>query len=264
MSVPCQLIGDLLPLYYDQVCSDDSRVLVEEHLKTCPACRQALADLREQMEHPQEDMEGMREAKNAWTKEKRKAFGKGVLCVLLAVVIVLTFVRLFVIKDQPVAAEDILISQVCQMKDGSLLFHWYVDDGKKLGKVDCSFETNEDGTSSMYFTPMHALIELNRTDEAGLFNAYVSLYIQSDVNDMCSRGSGYYLNPSVTKLYMGTPEDCILVWERGQELPAASPAMEEMAETYSYPFASDINWDYFYARVQEILGDEMFQKEDVQ
>ena len=33
MSVPCQLIGDLLPLYYDQVCSDDSRVLVEEHLK---------------------------------------------------------------------------------------------------------------------------------------------------------------------------------------------------------------------------------------
>ena len=39
--------------------------------------------------------------------------------------------------------------------------------------------------------------------------------------------------------------------------------MEEMAETYSYPFASDINWDYYYARVQEILGDEMFQKEDM-
>ena len=38
----CQVVRDLLPLYHDGVCSKDSRALVEEHLKTCPACRAEL------------------------------------------------------------------------------------------------------------------------------------------------------------------------------------------------------------------------------
>ena len=38
-----EIIFDLLPLYHDGVCSDASRRAVEEHLKTCPACRAALA-----------------------------------------------------------------------------------------------------------------------------------------------------------------------------------------------------------------------------
>lgn len=39
----CGIIQDLLPLYHDGVCSPESRTEVEEHLKTCPDCRAALA-----------------------------------------------------------------------------------------------------------------------------------------------------------------------------------------------------------------------------
>ena len=39
MKITCNIIEDLLPLYVDDMVSEDSRQLVEEHLKTWPACR---------------------------------------------------------------------------------------------------------------------------------------------------------------------------------------------------------------------------------
>lgn len=38
MKITCNIIEDLLPLYVDDMVSEDSRKLVEEHLKECPAC----------------------------------------------------------------------------------------------------------------------------------------------------------------------------------------------------------------------------------
>lgn len=42
----CELIQDLLPLYHDECCSDESVRVVEEHLETCPACRAVLQDIK--------------------------------------------------------------------------------------------------------------------------------------------------------------------------------------------------------------------------
>lgn len=42
MKVKCQVIEDLLPLYIDGVCSEESRMLVEEHLKECSLCNDRL------------------------------------------------------------------------------------------------------------------------------------------------------------------------------------------------------------------------------
>ena len=40
MKVSCDVIQDLLPLYTDQAASADTVALVEEHLASCPACRE--------------------------------------------------------------------------------------------------------------------------------------------------------------------------------------------------------------------------------
>lgn len=42
----CELIQDLLPLYHDECCSDESTRVVEEHLETCPVCRAVLQDIK--------------------------------------------------------------------------------------------------------------------------------------------------------------------------------------------------------------------------
>ena len=47
MKVPCDVIMDLLPLYYDGVCSEDSKKIVADHLAECEACRAAFEKIKD-------------------------------------------------------------------------------------------------------------------------------------------------------------------------------------------------------------------------
>lgn len=42
MKISCQIIQDLLPLYHDGVCSEDSKVMIEKHLQDCERCKDFL------------------------------------------------------------------------------------------------------------------------------------------------------------------------------------------------------------------------------
>lgn len=46
MGITCSVIKDLLPLYVDDVLSEDSRKLVEEHLAGCDDCKEAYENLK--------------------------------------------------------------------------------------------------------------------------------------------------------------------------------------------------------------------------
>lgn len=45
----CEVIQDLLPLYLDDCCSGESKRLVEEHLKECPACRRMCENMKKNL-----------------------------------------------------------------------------------------------------------------------------------------------------------------------------------------------------------------------
>lgn len=47
MKIDCGVIRDLLPLYADDVCSEESRGLVQEHLQECSDCKDMLRRLQE-------------------------------------------------------------------------------------------------------------------------------------------------------------------------------------------------------------------------
>ena len=42
----CEVIQDLLALYADDCCSEESKKLVEEHLRSCPECRKVLEEMK--------------------------------------------------------------------------------------------------------------------------------------------------------------------------------------------------------------------------
>ena len=46
MKLPCELIRDLLPLYAEHLTSPETGQLIEEHLQSCPACRDELHSIR--------------------------------------------------------------------------------------------------------------------------------------------------------------------------------------------------------------------------
>lgn len=41
----CEVIQDLLPLYIDNICSEESRRIVSEHLESCNACKKLYGDM---------------------------------------------------------------------------------------------------------------------------------------------------------------------------------------------------------------------------
>lgn len=47
MKYECKVVEDLLPLYKDDVCSDASKKVVEEHLAECPKCSDLLKSLKD-------------------------------------------------------------------------------------------------------------------------------------------------------------------------------------------------------------------------
>lgn len=49
----CDIIKDLLPLYCDEVCSNETVRAVEEHLAACPACQTLLDEMRREPAVPE-------------------------------------------------------------------------------------------------------------------------------------------------------------------------------------------------------------------
>ena len=55
MNSNCNVIRDLLPLYADGICSEESRELIEEHIKNCPECNEELQKAKSCPEFKQAD-----------------------------------------------------------------------------------------------------------------------------------------------------------------------------------------------------------------
>lgn len=49
MKLTCNMMDDLLPLYIEDACSEDSRLAVEEHLSQCIPCRMKLERMQERI-----------------------------------------------------------------------------------------------------------------------------------------------------------------------------------------------------------------------
>ena len=54
MDVTCNVIEDLLPLYADGICSEDSKTIIEHHTAVCSGCREKLDAMTEKLEKNEE------------------------------------------------------------------------------------------------------------------------------------------------------------------------------------------------------------------
>ncbi len=102
MDISCKIIEDLLPLYIDGVCSEESKKLVEEHLSECSRCE----DMFRQMKStclPKQDVdvnlneaEALRDLSKKWNRKLLGAMIKGVISTLLLVGGMLLIVYIFI------------------------------------------------------------------------------------------------------------------------------------------------------------------------
>lgn len=76
---PCGIIQDLLPLYKDNVCGEESRRLVEEHLRGCPDCARMLKQLNDSRVEQSLSTEAAAVLENHRRSERRTAVTAGLI-----------------------------------------------------------------------------------------------------------------------------------------------------------------------------------------
>ena len=87
----CGIIQDLLPLYYDDVCTPASKELVQRHLEHCVTCRALYEELKDHSVDRVIETESRQVLERHARKERTAAWKAGlVISVLLLVPVILT------------------------------------------------------------------------------------------------------------------------------------------------------------------------------
>lgn len=81
MKITCDVIGDLLPLYTEDMVSGDSRRIVEEHLKGCEACQKKAGIYQEPVPVALSEDETMEKVRREITVKRWSAVGCAALLV---------------------------------------------------------------------------------------------------------------------------------------------------------------------------------------
>jgi predicted anti-sigma-YlaC factor YlaD len=100
MKASCEIIKDLLPLYFDGVCSNESRRVVDEHLTECTDCKTELKSMGEAIQINEvgqnlSEADAIKRLSVKWRKGKLKSFLKGALIAILVIAAVVLFFSLF-------------------------------------------------------------------------------------------------------------------------------------------------------------------------
>lgn len=95
--INCNVIQDLLPLYIDHAVCEDTKKVVEEHLRECESCRKAYQEIKNDLCQPVEieksDVRELRQFKKFLSKRQLRTIFVTVAGVLVFLVVVIVFMN---------------------------------------------------------------------------------------------------------------------------------------------------------------------------
>lgn len=148
MKISCDIIRDLLPLYAENMTSQASNDMVDQHLQACQGCKGYLDALRLPAKIPMEvSAQSLKHVKKDLSKRR-------FLTALMAVFVVLsliTGIRAFLNADIYLTARQ-AVDHVEEMEDGTVKVYWrYLSDGYLTWK-DNGFLEPEPGNCGILTT----------------------------------------------------------------------------------------------------------------
>lgn len=104
MKLSCEIIKDLLPLYHDGVCSNESKVAVEEHLAQCDTCKHELQSMNDKLsidniEQNLNEAEAVKKLSKKWKVEMFKSLLQGILITAVVALILYCFLGIKVVPN---------------------------------------------------------------------------------------------------------------------------------------------------------------------
>lgn len=205
--IECDVINDLLPLYYDRVCTRESRKLVEEHLEECPSCRAMLKEL--ESDYPlaeNADVENNKEGaliqniSHTWKQTVMKAFIKGVLIA----------VAVFFIG--------------CLGYYGLFRYPLVILENDEITVRGYDTEDGEIGIEILQTGNFYATNAIYKEDDRGNLYILIKRPVFGTKREAGEEPGRYRLGFDTNKyqkIYVGDSKDRVMVWEKGMELPEA-------------------------------------------
>ena len=221
--IQCAVIRDLLPLYYDGICSDETKNLVEEHIASCDECKTELESLNATIEIPMIELENRKQDQKmirrmAYSLQnlRKKALYKGVgITAIVGLLIFCGYYALFEWDIKSVDSDNFKISNISQLNNGHIAYS--VDFLDEYDVMRVKYTLDEEG--NFYMTPLRPIVKLKTERPIG--DVHEAFNLQAQQEDR---------NQEIHALYYGSPDDAVLIWEKGMELPKASEEMERMFE----------------------------------
>lgn len=93
MKIKCDVIEDLLPLYIDEICSNESKIIIEEHLKECKLCNNKFMIQKGELIVDDDDIK-----ENLKSKEPFKKIWKSQMISLIAMLFIIPLLYLSIVE----------------------------------------------------------------------------------------------------------------------------------------------------------------------
>ncbi len=250
--ISCNVNQDLLPLYVDDVCSEESKDLVEEHLSECEECQNYYEALKEGIPEAEvkEDKENIfseekvRQASASIIKDIKKRISRRqtqTFCMVAAIVFILVFLirgmngaysyswlEKFPLFDVRLKASDMHVTELYQLQNGYLYITVETDERFSIsasGNLNEITDKNKGGTGEY-----RGQIELKRE----LWGDSVRMRKCSFIYPLTGQtmdAEGELVECEDSAIYLqGKGNEMVKVWEKGQAVEKAPPEIEGVAK----------------------------------
>ena len=216
--IKCSIIQDILPLYVDEVVSQDTKEMIEEHLVHCEKCQKEYEVMRRELFIPAENKASIfKKINKKWRNKKVKIS----IISVLATAIILVGAFAYVVYYERVIPYSKDLIKIEMQNDNQLVSHYY---GKSYAGVHEAYpmpleiDGEKKNVSFIFYTetfaesPSRSLTnnEKNHTEQD-----YISKLSESEKIDAV-----YYVDFDVEKITDGKDswdsilERAVLIWEK--------------------------------------------------
>lgn len=142
MKIKCNVIKDILPLYVEKIVSEDTKILVEEHINDCIDCKKELDEMKTSENIPIDiNSNGFKNVKSKLFRDKFKAI---IFSVMLTVIISIIVINYLTEPSYIPYSNDVV--SINKKDNGEIS----ADFGDMVSGYDIDKHLSEDGSSYVY------------------------------------------------------------------------------------------------------------------
>ena len=224
----CDVTRDLLPLYIDKSCSEDSREYVDAHIAGCESCRA----VRDAASKTVQTVLTGKKVKKSFHQFRRKTNMKKTLIILLcvlAVLIPLGFIAydrigLYLYMGIPARIEP-TVCTVSQLSDGSIyVTAQYTDHDVWVNGTFSRYQRDKDNPGTYYIELSHIRkydFDERRLEGGSPSHTFIITTAESYPKYDQPYGAHDGFGQPYTRIVLVGPDGERVLWEEGDELPAA-------------------------------------------